>query len=333
MNRLLARSLDELSILYMGMEQRNVLPKYGQKQLLQYFRKPHLKSPRHFYQLNGTKPDVWLNEVSSNTTRTLYEFSFDSPKKTPFPENNTATGRFYRLKKKKNAPAIIVLHGWRIKTPMSFFFENMCEQFTRLGFHSVFLHLPYHLGRTPEGHYSGELMVSADGIKTVEALHQAVLEVKMLFNFLEREGIKAVGLLGISLGAWLSSVLCTAEERTAFAVLVTPPANPERMFFESRLAGLIKEGIPNIDRVFRKFQKALNVVNPTLFKPVIPKDRILIVECTHDKFVPEDVVEELWEAWDYPPIKRYRHGHLSLHLFEPGFYEDVQEFVIKCLKE
>jgi hypothetical protein len=58
-------------------------------------------------------------------------------------------------------------------------------------------------------------------------------------------------------------------------------------------------------------------LNLTEALPAIPKENILLIESLHDLFVPAEVMEQLWRAWDQPEIWRLRHGHISV-LVAPG---------------
>jgi hypothetical protein len=55
-------------------------------------------------------------------------------------------------------------------------------------------------------------------------------------------------------------------------------------------------------------------MNLTTTRPVISKEKILLIEAIHDLFVERKSVEELWQAWEQPDIWRLPHSHASKSL-------------------
>lgn len=326
MNSLLARSLDEAGIALMALEQKNTMPSYDDKELHQYLKRKYLSHPASFYTLNGHDPHVSLALDEKRETYTLYHLTFHSPVQSHHKENNSVHGRYYELKDNKNAPTVVILHGWRVRNLL--FFHRAALEFLELGYNAVFFPLPYHFDRAPAGSYSGQFMVSADGVQTIESMRQAVLECKLLFNWLEKRGCESAGVFGVSLGGWISTFLCTVEPRLSFAIPVVPASDPVEMFQHSRLARLITVGLNGkIDELFEKFKSGLKVLQPARYSPVIPKEKILLVEGRYDEMVPSSIVEKLWRAWRKPPILRYSHGHLSILFLEPDFFKDIANFL------
>lgn len=318
--------MDEAGLLLMALEQKNTMPSYDHKTLLTYLKRKYLSEPAQFYHLNGHDPHVTLTLDEKRDTYNLHHITFQSPVKSQHKENNMVHGRFYELKNNKHAPTVVILHGWRVRH--LFFFHRAALEFLELGYNAVFFPLPYHFDRTPHGSYSGQFMVSADGLQTIESMHQSVLECKLLFNWLEKRGCPATGVFGVSLGGWISAFLCTVEPRLSFAIPVVPASDPVEMFQRSRLAQLIKVGLDGeIDDLFKTFKTGLKVLQPARYAPVIPKDRILIVEGQYDEMVPAAIIEKLWRAWGKPPILRYPHGHLSVLILEPDFFKDIANFL------
>ena len=326
MNRMLARSLDEAGMMLMTLEQKNSMPGYDKEELHQYLKRKYLSHPSQFYLLNGHSPHVSLHLDDERETYNLYRLTFQTPLPSAHKENNTVNGRYYELKDNKHAPTVLILHGWRVRNLL--FFHRAALEFLELGYNAVFFPLPYHFDRAPSGSYSGQFMVSADGVQTIESMRQAVLECKMLFNWLEKRGTESMSVFGVSLGGWLSTFLCTCEPRLSFAIPVVPASDPVEMFRKSRLAQLIRLGLNGeMDALFEVFKSGLKVLQPARFTPVIPKERILLIEGQYDEMVPSFIIEKLWKAWDKPPILRYRHGHLSILILEPDFFDDIAKFL------
>jgi len=52
-------------------------------------------------------------------------------------------------------------------------------------------------------------------------------------------------------------------------------------------------------------------MNPITTRPVIAKERILLLEAIHDLCVGSRPIEELWHAWERPEIWRLSRGHAT----------------------
>lgn len=329
MNKNVAQLLDKLSLFYLKLEQRNELPTYNMKKILPYFHKRVLNYPQFFYKENGKVPSISTNLISSRKKYKIYNLRFPTPCPSPYPENNLVHCRYYQIKNKKGLPTIIILHGWRIKDYT--FFHRSAKRFVKMGLNSIIIELPYHLRRKLPGTYDGEYSVSVDIIRTIETMRQSVLEIRSIINWLKKEGINKIGIFGVSLGAWIGAMLGVVEKRIDFLMLISPPANPEIMFKESPLAGLIKIGIPKIEHLFKRYKSLLKIINPIFYKPVIDKNKILIIQGKYDYMVPQKVVEELWQAWEEPKLQVFPHSHLSLLFFEPRLFPCIKEFINQIL--
>jgi hypothetical protein len=73
----------------------------------------------------------------------------------------------------------------------------------------------------------------------------------------------------------------------------------------------------------------LTALNLTSALPAIRKENILLIEGTHDLFVPKEDVEDLWQAWGQPDIWRLPHGHVGVCC---GFVPDLPERVLRWLE-
>lgn len=325
MEEIFAKIFDYLSFLYMSIQNREHFTPLDRKIILSFFREKYLKNPQEFYFNNYEIPKIRKSLISSHKDYNLYQINFESPIFTHFPENNLVWGKYFRLKRNSRA-TVIVLHGWRIKNYI--FFEDACKKFLSMGLDSIFIELPYHLHRRPRFSYNGEYMISSDGIQTLQSLKQAIVEIKIVIDWLRKKNIKNIGLFGVSLGSWLSALLCIlVNPPVDFAILIAPPANPEKMFYKSRLAALLKNSHGRVEKTFERFKRALRIVNPIYFEPLIKRENILVIESIYDQMVPREIVEEFCKKWGIKNVLRYRQGHLSVLFFEKNLFPDIEKFL------
>ncbi|HEX4122213.1 MAG TPA: alpha/beta hydrolase family protein [Verrucomicrobiae bacterium] len=232
-------------------------------------------------------------------------FSFPTPRPTPYLENNLVHGRLYRCERQwQERPTLILLHGWNDVLNHHWRFPLIAAQINRQGMNAATLEAPYHFRRRPRDLGSWSNFLCPDILRTVQATAQGIAEIQAFAEWLRQQGCPAVGLWGISLGAWLAGLAGCHDARWTCLTLVTPVAKLDQVLENVAFCRHIRaafQGQP-VDAA------GLNLV---LCRPAIPKHNILIIEAEHDLFIAKDSVEELWRAWGEPPILRLREGHIS----------------------
>lgn len=322
--KLPAEAIDRLAIAYLYLEQPTEdVRMYSRKELQPYMHSKFFRCPQAFYGPVGAEEPLRLRQLRERSDYVLFDFSFPSPHPQGEEANHTAYGRLFLLPRR--APCVLILHGWRMRTYIALHF--IARQFLRAGLHAAFIELPYHFRRRPPGTFSGQKIVTLDAVQTIENLRQAVQDTRTLVHHLNGvERVERTGLFGVSLGGWLTALCAAAEPELAFAIMVSPAADPGKMFYESLAVEVLKKGVPQVESFFERIEQAFRVVTPASFRPAIPKEDLLIVEATHDLFVPPDIVEALWEAWGRPELLRFPHGHLSL-MADPRLYTEIRRFL------
>lgn len=255
-------------------------------------------------------------------------FQFTSPISTPWPENNRVPGRFVPARGPKpkpgagKGPAVILLHGWNGEAGYRNLFPPMSWRFAGLGMSVAMIELPYHGNRKPR---SGNLrnFLSGDHEQMMRATQQSIADTRAVIDWLVNEGYGPIGLWGFSLGSWLSGLVACADPRLQALVLLTPVPRIDRAIHSLEFCRHIRETLGDqIDIV-----KELNL---TAHQPLLPPDKILLVEAIYDLFAPADAVEELWHCWGKPEIWRARHGHISI-LFSPWILERMGRWLRRKL--
>jgi dienelactone hydrolase len=258
-------------------------------------------------------PDFFPSKVEAADVQFTgkVRFAFETPCPGLYEENNIVHGRLFRCGQDwQQRPTVLLLHGWNDVIDHRVRFPGMARQFNRSGLNAATLEAPFHFQRRPRQLGAWSNFLCPDILRTVEAVRQAVQEIRAFSQWLRQQGCPAVGLLGVSLGGWLAGLAVCHEARFACAVLLVPAASMDRLMEDAPF--------------FRGIRLALNGqpiqagrLNLMQARPVIPKENILLIESVHDLFVPVETMEQLWRHWDQPEIWRLGHGHISV-LVAPG---------------
>ncbi len=242
-------------------------------------------------------------ELNFSTPR---NFTFRSPVRTPWPENNTVSGKLYRcVNESERNPTVILLHGWNDNLGYTLRLPLYARLLNRSGLNAVIPRLPYHGPRRPQTRGAMRDFISSDPARMLEATRQAVLEIRALTTWLLDHKAGPVGLSGTSLGGWLGGLALCSDLRLRFGVLITPIVSIEQAIRD----------LPFCEPVRRALQEhpvRLNRMNLDAHHPKPPPERLLLIGARHDLFLPPEKLESLAAAWGNPHLWHFDHGHISV---------------------
>jgi dienelactone hydrolase len=267
-----------------------------------------LREPDLFKTIVDPAPDL--------TFQSGHVFQFTSPVDSPWPENKIVHGKFYRAGKDwRSRPSVILLHGWNGELGYWRQFPFLAWRFNRRGVNAAMFELPYHAQRKPQAPGAIRNFISHDLVRMVEATQQALADAAALCGWLQEQGSPCVGVWGISLGAWLAGLLACHESRLAAALLMTPVNRMDRAIRELEFCAPIRQSLGAAPVPLRK--ESFERLNLLYHRPLMPPEKILLVQSRYDLFAPPETVEELWRGWGHPQIWRVRHGHISILMSLP----------------
>ncbi len=272
----------------------------------------HFEDPARFYHGDGIVPGVTQQRTGRFAGAEVIRFTFPTLHPMKFEETNVAVGRLYRDPRRPSAPVILISHGWAHKTYRAI--EHLyVRPFLRAGFAVLFVAHPLHFERTPPGAYSGELVVSADVVLTVESFRQGVIDMLAAANWVRSVGHRQVGLFGYSLGAYLAGIMAAVRGDWSFVVLGGAGDSPASPILDTQLGRNIREDLQACGMLDReKVTRAWKVISPAAFRPRVARERILIVAGRYDRIMLPESVRRLWQAWGRPRLEWLDRGHYGL---------------------
>lgn len=229
------------------------------------------------------------------------------------------------------APAVICVHSWAT----GFFAVQRVVFAVRglfdAGLDVVLFILPFHGPRTPaRSLFGGQLFPGTTPHRINEGVGQSIWDLRSLLAHLRREGSGPVGVMGMSLGGYTSAVLASVEPSLAFSVPIIPvvcfadllwhhgEGRPERRHAEAR--GLTRELLEDL----------LGVHSPLRLRPVIPRERRMIVAGLGDRVCRPRHVLRLWEHWERPRIHWFPGGHVA-HFGRRRVLRAIRGFIAESL--
>src|SRR5262249_42933754 len=156
--------------------------------------------------------------------------------------------------------------------------------------------LPFHGARAPRwARYSGEAFGAWDVGRLNEAVRQAVHDVDLVRRWLVADTAVPVGLVGLSLGGYLTALIAGLCPDLGFAVPVVPPSS--RSWLPQRPFGFGRRAAPRLPVPPDVLQRAYRVHCPLTFPLAIAREKTFIVGGLGDGVVPPEQVEKLWRHW------------------------------------
>lgn len=203
----------------------------------------------------------------------------------------------------KARPAIVLVHGYRCGQypleeriwPIQWLYER--------GLDVALFVLPFHAVRSQKG---SPLFPGSDPRMTNEGFRQTALDIGTLVGFLKDRGAEAVGLMGMSLGGYTTSLLSTLDERIAFAIPMIPLASIADI---ARGAGRFV-GTPEEQHLqYEALGRVHRVVSPFARSSKVSSDRMLVLAARGDQITPVDHASRL-AAHFGAPLEVFHGGHL-----------------------
>lgn len=227
------------------------------------------------------------------------------------------------------APATIVaIHGWTMGDQRLNALAFQPGFFYRLGFDVLLVELPFH-GRRSVRTGSGrgiakDLFPSSDFGVTNEAIFQSIYDLRQVHLFLRDFGAENIGLMGMSLGAYLGG-LWSSLDKLAFCISLVPVASMSQLAHDvlvtrGSVEQLEKDGYSRdlLDQLFK-------IHSPMSYQVRVPKDRLFIVAGEGDRVVPADQPKLLWQHWGEPEMYWFRGGHFA-HFKKSRAFRKMVEF-------
>lgn len=219
--------------------------------------------------------------------------------------NRTACARLYvHGQGGGRRPAAIVVHGymtgqWAVEER-----AWPIQWLQRRGLDVAVAVLPFHGVRArPQG--GAPPFPGADPRFTNEGFRQAVADLRVLIALLRDRGAPSVGLIGMSLGGYTTSLMATIEPDLAFAAPLIPLASLADF---ARDQGRLGAG-PSALAQHAALEAANRVVSPLARPSLLPPERMLIVGAEADRVTPIAHAERLARHLG-APLLRLPGGHL-----------------------
>lgn len=205
---------------------------------------------------------------------------------------------------------VLALHGFTMGHPRIDRIVMMAADWFAHGLDVALLTLPYHGARAPRGtRFSGQRFAAPNPAQLNEAMRQAVHDTALVANWLRAETQAPVGLLGLSLGGYVTALTAGLTDALDFAIPIIPPVDLADLAWRSFVSQGRLGARPPFTR--DEHRAAYRVHCPLVYPLRLPKERVMIVAGRGDRIVPPDHPHTLWKHWGEPRIHWFSGSHIA----------------------
>jgi hypothetical protein len=297
-----------------------------------YGRQGWLDKPDGFFAAPPVLTDVTVRTVD-NMGRTYERIFFDSGYEPHAGEpgrerwlSYTGNNREYglMLRHRQPRPWLVCVHGAEMgRAALDPILFRAWHLHSDLGLNVVLPVLPMH-GPRARGLPKGAAFPSEDVLNQVHGAAQAVWDIRRLLSWIRSlQPESMIGLNGISLGGYLTSLVASLDDCVSCAILGVPAVDLVELV--DRHAHL--SGHDALGQAMRLAKPIGRMISPFVLTPRVPMQGRFIYAGIADRLVhPRDQVTRLWQHWGRPQIHWYSGGHTGFFRSRP-----VQRFIDDAL--
>ncbi len=254
--------------------------------------------------------EVRLPDTFEEPTYREFEVSFPSAVVTAYPANNVVPLRIFRPLGDEPVPVVLIAHYWGAQDLRAE--TNLATELCRRNIAAAIITLPYHLKRTPPGHRSGELAITADIAALRQTTLQSVLDIRRSVDFLQsRAEFKKtpMGLAGISLGGVVGATAFAVEPRITHVTFLVAGLDLAQIIWKSSRLVQAREGLRTRGYSERRLREELRDVEASELLPRDPPGTAFLVTGKYDTVIPEGSSLALAHAFPDSTILNLDTGH------------------------
>jgi len=256
----------------------------------------------------------------------LHRVTFESPFKSPFPENNIVPGELYLPENPAGKiPGVIVLD---ILQGNALLPRMMARWLAREGIAALYISMPYYNQRRPLNG-AHERMLLDDPRRAIDAMRQTVMDIRRAKALLaSRPEIdpRKIGITGISLGGILTALAAGVDGGFYRVVPILSGGDIASIMFKAPETRRIRESFPAKGITQSDLAQFLAPVEPLNFASRIAPDHCLMINAEKDQTIPKANAQALANAIGGPTMIWSPLGHVDSAIYLPNILQKTADF-------
>lgn len=266
--------------------------------------------------------------VRWKSTHTCISPTYQKRHENEYAKNLMAQARWWRPDGRKRKGILVYVHGWL--EPGSWAEESTLfrKWAKELDVDLAHVSLPFHGVRKPKSAlFSGEFFWTADLVRTVEGVRQAVYDTRTFIAWLRTQGYNEIGVTGISLGGAITMMTACFEPGPDYIVPIIAHLQLQDAVENAPILWRMKKDLENwgIDRQQR--HELFEQLGLNHLSPYIPPERQLWVQAREDVYIDAGLAERQWRDWGEPNILWIDGGHMTFPLHIEDITRRIEGFL------
>jgi hypothetical protein len=226
-------------------------------------------------------------------------------------------------------PWLVAVHGFGTGAPFADMFTFRAQHLHKdLGLNVAAIVLPVHGSRRPTK-VGGEVFLGIDMMNAVHGMAQSLWDIRRLISWVQQLRPSSLGLLGVSLGGYMTALTSCFVPELDVAVAGIPVVDfpdlfrrhsPKHVAERAESHGIVN-GVGNL--VHR-------VVSPLHSRPVVPTERLKIFAGLGDRMAVPEHASALWRHWDEPEVCWFPGNHVG-YLWSPEVSTFTDRILVDAL--
>lgn len=271
--------------------------------------------------------DYTMQLIEDDDGVQVYRLVFDSPYKSPFPENNIVPAELYLPKDRTGPiPAAIVLdilYGNAIVP------RGLARGLAAQGVAAVYLPMAYYNSRRPKGDPHLRWF-DANPSRSIDAVRQTVMDIrrgKAILASRPEIDPNRIGITGVSLGGIVTSIAASVDGSFYRVCPILGGGDLADLIFHAPEVRKVREQLiaKGIDE--QKLAPIMAPIEPLNFASRIDPRRCLMINASKDEVIPKTCTTELWQAIGKPTILWVPSGHYTAALYLPAIQQTAIDFL------
>lgn len=283
-----------------------------------------LERPEAFFAAPPPLTDVSVrpvNRLGRTYERLFFDSEFEPHAGEPGRDrwlSYTANHRGYALmlRHREPRPWLVCVHGAEMgRAALDLQLFRAWHLHHDLGLHVLLPVLPMH-GPRARNLPQGAAFPGADVLDDVHGAAHAVWDIRRLLTWIRAQEPDAlIGLNGISLGGYLTSLVASLDDGLSCAILGVPVVDLVELV--GRHTGI--SHFDDLDQTMKLAKPIGRMISPLKLTPRVPAQGRFIYAGMADRLVhPRDQVARLWRHWGSPEICWYQGGHTGFFTSRPA---------------
>lgn len=242
--------------------------------------------------------------------------------------NEQATMRWIRPDGRQRRQCLVYVHGWL--EPGSWaeeatLFRKWGRELPSCDLAHV--SLPFHGVRKPRWSlFSGEYFWTADLVRSVEAIRQAVHDVRCAIGWLREQGYERVGVTGISLGGSIAMLLACVEPTPDYSIPIVAHLQLFDAVENAAILSHMKRDLERFGADHAERKRIFERLGWASYAPVLPRERQLWIQAREDAYIDAELTTRQHRDWGEPPILWIEGGHMTFPLHIDEITERMRSF-------